>query len=114
MTTSYKFSTLYTRRLVALDDMTNDQQSLVSMMSELSERYYSAGWMSGLEESLWEVLQGNPHAFAGGSISAEETEALRAACEKADGWVIWKDDSSYLGEVFVPMDLWLVLWVLSR
>ena len=98
----------------ALDDMTDDQIALMNKMSELSEFYYSAGWVSDLEYSLWRVLQGETSAFAGGNLQASEIQALRDLSDKCGGWIIWKIDKYLLGEVFIPMNEWLIHYVLSR
>lgn len=77
--------------------------ALMDYMSVLSDDYYSAGWIQGLESMLWRVLQGDREAFAGGVLKDEEVEKLRALSAACNGWIDWEKDK---GEVFVPLDEW--------
>jgi hypothetical protein len=86
-----------------------DEQSITAgllekLMSAISEDYWCAGWMHGLEYTLWDVITGRRT----GVCSAEEIEQLKYLSEKCGGWIIWDDQSR--GEKFVPMQEWLRLY----
>ena len=80
---------------------------LAAEMSEVSETYYCAGWLDGLEFSLWSFVtdtSGEPHECIRGEVSRAEVESLRTLSQKARGWWRWDDDIG--GEVFVPLAEW--------
>ena len=51
---------------------------------EISESHYSAGWMSGIEYTVWNATQ-SPTRL----LSEHEAKLLRAASEAIDGWIAW-------------------------
>ena len=63
---------------------------LVDSMSRWSEETFSAGWIMGLEYTLWDNLAKYP-----------EIKELHLACQ---GWWIWKQ-----GEKFVTTEDWLII-----
>lgn len=80
---------------------------LAAEMSEISEHYYCAGWLIGLEFSLWPFVadtSGEQHYFGMGTLSPAEVENLRTLSQKARGWWRWDEDLG--GEVFVPLAEW--------
>ena len=93
--------------------MTPEQEALRDYMSELSEDYYCAGWLVDLEYVLWDVLEGNKNAFAGGELKDEEIQKLRDLSAKCEGWIYWDDDHEThnpleFGESFIPLGLWKI------
>jgi len=76
------------------------------LMRDISEDYYCAGWMGGLEFTLWAMVLGGPTEFGMGEVPAHDVETLRRLSEDAGGWVAWDDVLG--GEVFVPMVEWQV------
>lgn len=69
------------------------KKELSDFMSELFEEYYSAGWLDGLEFQLWEVLEGNAKAFAGGKLKPEEVTRLRQLRDGLGGWFYLNPDT---------------------
>lgn len=62
---------------------------LLYYMSRLSEKYYSAGWLIGLEDVLWaSINDSTPHRFV---LEAHEREKLRELAAKAGGWGVWDE-----------------------
>ncbi len=55
--------------------------ALRSYMSELSEDYWCAGWLSDLEVYLWKDLTGEAEF-----LTLEEREKLRTLSALCDGW----------------------------
>jgi hypothetical protein len=75
-------------------------------MSDLSEDYFCAGWMSDCEYALWADLTNQEIAgVKPWKITEEEKEELRLAHEVAGGWVIWSDEAG--GTMFLSDEDWL-------
>ena len=79
-------------------------RSLAAKMSDISEDCYCAGWLSGLEHSLWWFVVGGPGEWGMGKVDEDDVRALRALSEKCGGWIVWRES---VGEVFVPLAEWL-------
>ena len=77
------------------------------LMSEISEGYWCAGWLGGLEYILWDVVTGKRKDIC----IPEEIEQLKYLSEKCGGWIIW--DEQAIKEKFVPMGEWLRLYEAS-
>jgi hypothetical protein len=72
---------------------------LLRVMRDISEEYYCAGWIIGLEHYLWTLaLRQN----------TEEGQILLYCAEVCGGWWAWDDDR---GEnVFVPLPVWKTIY----
>ncbi len=81
---------------------------LRKLMSWISEEYWCAGWLSGLEYILWDAVTGRRENVC----SPEEIAELKYLSEKCGGWIIW--DERVEGERFAPMDEWLHLYETNR
>lgn len=93
--------------------ITEKHKELARLMSDISEDCWFAGWMGGLEFSLWQIMQ-NPddrmHGMALASI--EDIERLRALSDEIGAWPAWCNDLGpddaidglYLK--WVPLDEW--------
>lgn len=81
---------------------------LEKLMSAISEEYWCAGWMHGLEYTLWDVVTGRRT----GVCRPEEIEQLKYLSEKCGGWIFWDEQSK--SEKFVPMQDWLRLYEAKR
>jgi hypothetical protein len=73
---------------------------LLALMAGLSEEYWCAGWLTGLEYSLWRIEPGA--RFGMGRISPRQATLLTLLAEEAGGWWVW-----YREPVFLPMAEWL-------
>lgn len=80
---------------------------LAMKMSAISEYCYCAGWLDGLEFSLWHTMQTGPREWGQRKISQEDIDELKLLSELCDGWVHWVDGS---GETFVDMETWLKIY----
>ena len=83
------------RALGRLSDREIHKQILLRIMRDLSEVYYSAGWMIGLEHYLWNL------ALRQNTV---EGQMLLYCAEVSGGWWIWDDKAG--GHVFVPLAAW--------
>ncbi len=82
---------------------------LLGLMTGISEEYWCAGWMSGLEFSLWQAAQSGPMSYGQGHITERQATLLRLLSEESDGWWRWIDDTrdaSKSGARFVRLDDW--------
>ena len=73
-------------------------------MSDISEDHYAAGWMHGLEHTLWDAVQRLPEKtdYGMGQIDTDRLRKLKAASELVGGWIVYDDK-------LVPMDEWLAI-----
>lgn len=84
-------------------------RDLCAFMSVLSEKYYCAGWLIGLEYQLWSMVHGGSRECGPYTVTPEEVTKLRRLHERAGGWWMWAEDSQEpgaSGQVFVPTAEW--------
>jgi hypothetical protein len=68
---------------------------LYQKMSGVSQDAWCAGWMSGNEYALWDVLHGNRHEYGWGNVPYEDLEELRLLSEHAGGWIWTGPEKEY-------------------
>ncbi|HEY9015153.1 MAG TPA: hypothetical protein VIM84_08840 [Gemmatimonadales bacterium] len=79
------------------------------LMNEISERYYCAGWLDGLEYALWaRVIGDQPPHFGMGTISGYELRELARLSQRAGGWWYWSDEQR--DKVFAPLEEWTMIY----
>lgn len=86
-----------------IEDLTQDERRLAQLMSELSGRCYSAGWMAGLEYVLWDAVRSGPRAYGQSSITQEDIDQLVQSSDKTKSWIVFDDK---LEETSIPLDKW--------
>lgn len=79
---------------------------LLREMSDISEEYFCAGWLRGLEYSLWGAIQELPEDFAYGFsvVPAERIMRLKEVAERLGMWGIWDEET--LEETLTPLEDW--------
>jgi hypothetical protein len=85
---------------------------LCHYMSDLSEDYFCAGWLCGLEFTLWGMAFAKAdRTFGFGELNQEEIDKLVDLSVAAGGWWWWVDreDPVESGEEFVTWDEWEVI-----
>lgn len=89
-------------RPMAMGDLKAAQRALAQYMSDLSEEAYSAGWMNGLEDALWEVVLGDRREYSHATFTDEHAVELRrlSAC---GGWIVFDDSRE---ETWVSLAEW--------
>ncbi len=89
--------------------------SLRDLMSDTSEEHYCAGWLMGLEYSLWAMCENGPTRWGLGHVEQGTIDELLRLSAAAGGWWVWHDgddsnaeteDTFCSGELFVPIDEW--------
>jgi len=87
--------------------LNSKQQELSDLMSDISERCYCAGWMSGCEYRLWAAII-NPddkRNYGESEISLNEVHRMKELSDEIGGW-IYCSENDYI-ERFIPMNEWL-------
>ena len=82
-------------------------EQLRDAMIEISEDYYCAGWIAGLEIELWPMLTGGSRHFGMGEVTDEEIAELIRLHRKSGGWWHYVREA---GKVFVPTAEWIVMF----
>lgn len=80
-------------------------ERLRSLMSDLSEDCWCAGWLSDCEHSLWGFVTEGPGRWGMGAVDQLAVDELRCLSDKAGGWWTWSDALD--GNAFMPMAEWL-------
>lgn len=74
---------------------------LLMLMTGISEEAWCAGWMAGLEYSLWNAKAGQIYGTL--TMTERHVSLLKLLSDEAGGWWTWKDG---IGATFVPEDEW--------
>lgn len=56
-----------------MPELTQQEKQLATLMSEISKKCYSAGWMQDTEYVLWDGITSGPRDFGHDHITQEET-----------------------------------------
>jgi hypothetical protein len=77
---------------------------LLALMQGISEELWCAGWLIGLERSLWAARNSaEPVRFGNGAITSRQCRLLADLSEEAGGWWTYGDD----GAAFVRTEEWV-------
>ncbi|RYZ90662.1 MAG: hypothetical protein EOP06_07645 [Proteobacteria bacterium] len=90
-----------------LKDLTDDQRKLAEVMSDISERCYSAGWMTNLEFVLWDVLITGERSYGHGKITAQDIVELTELSHRCAAWIYFHDDTE---ETAMDLSSWTKLF----
>lgn len=74
---------------------------LLGLMTGMSEENWCAGWMVGMEYSLWGCAAGD--GFGMNAITERQAALLRLLAEECDGWWIYVKG---VGPKFVRLEWW--------
>jgi hypothetical protein len=78
---------------------------LYQKMSAISEDCWCAGWTTGNEYALWELVHSENHDYGWCSVSEQDVEELRVLSEHAGGW-IWTGPAHEFTPQLLPFDAW--------
>lgn len=76
------------------------QTGLLALMTGISEETWAAGWMHGIEYSLWRAAE---HGHEGTEATERQARLLKLLSEEANGWWYYHDMA---GARFVRLDEW--------
>lgn len=74
-----------------LSSLTPKQRELANVMSNISEKCYSAGWIDNLEFILWKALINGEQKIGHGIISNEDINRLMQLSRDCDCWIYFDD-----------------------
>jgi hypothetical protein len=88
-----------------LEDLTPTQRELATLMSEISEQMWRAGWMMGVEHELWSAVMSG--AGNGGRLipTQAQLDELARLSKEIGGWIVFDNERE---ETFVAMTEWVV------
>ena len=88
-------------------DLGPSQTALAEYMSELSEEAYAAGWMQGLEYTLWKAVVDGPRAFGRLHLGEAQIERLKELSSRCGGWVYFDESTE---ETFIDLGRWKMMY----
>lgn len=74
---------------------------LLGLMTGISEEFWCAGWMSGLEFDLWQAPTGK--SYGQGQLTERQATLLKLLSDECDGWWYWRNHD---GPKFIRLDEW--------
>lgn len=86
-------------------ELTNDEQQLLHLMSEISERCYAAGWMYNLEYVLWDALTSGSRKYGHDEITPQEIDRLQKLSKRTGTWIAYDGANEAIA---VPLQEWKV------
>ena len=75
---------------------------LLMLMTGISEEAWCAGWMSGLEHSLWQAKAGQRYGMI--TLTERQASLLKLLSDEAGGWWMWDDGKG--GATFMFEEEW--------
>ena len=75
------------------------------LMSDISERCWCAGWMSGNEFSLWRLMETGGGRYGQDEVTPDEAAQLRALSNTLGEWCVW-DETAPGCHAFPSLDDW--------
>jgi hypothetical protein len=79
------------------------QWGLLCLMTGISEEFWSAGWIIGLEFALWDAIQGGEREIGRGLLTERQRTLLKLLSEEANGWWIYDAE---IGPSFLSLEAW--------
>jgi hypothetical protein len=77
-------------------------------MRQLSETFYSAGWVEDLEFEVWDMAHQEPHQIAGNAVSSDMAKYFRDLAALGGGWWVWPGTAGEEGRhpISIPLSHW--------
>ncbi len=79
-------------------------------MSNISEQCYCAGWMDGLEYSIWAALVGGDIKYGQSEIDRATLNTIKWLSDQTETWIVWRDSRHGVdaaGNYAIPMSVWI-------
>jgi hypothetical protein len=78
---------------------------LAWLFSDISDRFYAAGWLQRIEYDLWYLIhQPPPWRIGFSQLSTVDVIEICLLAEACGGWIIWHDEFHY--EMWIPLAEW--------
>jgi hypothetical protein len=84
-----------------------DQKKLKSLMSDISESCYSAGWMKNLEYVLWDAVINGSRKYGHGIITEIDIDKLNNLSKACNSWIYFDDETK---ETAINLNNWVILF----
>ncbi len=81
--------------------MNKTQTRLLTIMSDISERCYYAGWMQYLEYHLWYAVVHGPIPYGHDHITQEDIDLLKELSDSCQSWIVFEEE-----EKAIDLDQW--------
>lgn len=91
--------------------MNEAAKKLTTYMSELSECAFCAGWHSGLEFDLWDMVINGPQRYGILELTSDHIQRLLEMSRECAGWIYWDEETE---ETFIPLEKWLEMYDRNR
>ena len=88
------------------------KDTLLRMMEDFSQDYWCAGWLSGLEFTLWDAMTNGPEDSEWEQLEERDLKRMKSLHEQVGGWWIWDDNE--VGNRFVTTDEWLKIYAQKK
>ena len=82
------------------------QWGLLCLMTGISEGYWCASWLTGLELALWDAAYGGERTDGMSMVTDRQAALLRLLSEEAGGWWVWDGE---IGPRFLSLEEWRAL-----
>lgn len=79
------------------------QYGLLCLMTGISEEFWAASWMDGLEWALWRMVEGGSRGYGLGKVTERQVQLLKLLSDECGGWWIWEGGQ---GPRFLRLDAW--------
>ena len=89
-------------------------------MSCISEDGWSAGWLIGLEDILWDAIHEEPQENNSTDctpsrsprhwsvyMDLEQRDNLLRLIEEIGGWIYWEEAKGMVGETYITLENWV-------
>jgi hypothetical protein len=86
-----------------LVDLTPEQRQLASIMSEVSEKCFSAGWIMNLEYVLWHALKNGERKYGHDTITKSDIQVLNQISSSINSWIYFDETAEETG---IAIDKW--------
>ncbi len=83
--------------------LTPAQRALAEYMSQLSEEFYCAGWLIGLEYALWDAVRSGHGPLGWQHLDEMQISRLRDLSHQCDGWIVFDDTQE---RKWLPLEEW--------
>ena len=84
-------------------DLTPDQIQLENLMSDISEKCYSAGWETNLEFVLWDAVINGERKYGHDIITIDDIDLLKKLSTACSSWIHFDDQTE---ETAIDLDKW--------
>ena len=94
----FKADNYFNSRILQLEDVEHSKNPLAAvkimcLFEEISTEAYMAGWMSGVEVAMWEIIKGirTDTNYGAVNIGQKTLEFIQQLHNESGGWVVWDE-----------------------